>query len=87
MPELLGGPRLVTRPAQAPDIAVVVATAFAEWHDMVWDGRRSDDAAFFAVTTKRLGLQSAAALSHASPAAKAFGHMANSRYRNARSVF
>jgi hypothetical protein len=55
MAELLGSPDLVTRLAQAADVAVVVGATEPQRDDVVWHGRRREYALRLTVSAERLG--------------------------------
>jgi hypothetical protein len=69
--ELLGGPDLVARLAQAADVAIVVGAAARQRDDVVGDRRGGEDSPRQTVAAQRLRLQSSQALSYTASAAKA----------------
>lgn len=74
MSELLGRPDLVAGPAQASDVAVVVAAAEGEGLDVVGHGGSGHAALVFAIPAERFGVQAPAALLYACAATEALGH-------------
>lgn len=62
MPELLGGHCLVAPVAEAADVRIDVEPALRERDDVVWHGRRLNDAAIDTVSADRFGGEAPLAL-------------------------
>jgi hypothetical protein len=74
MTELLGRSGLVAVGTEASDVAVVIAAALGERHDVVGHGGFADEASGSAVLAERLGLEASQTLDDGSASAQTFPH-------------